>query len=301
MPVDLPRRDQVERLVRLLERELGADDRVERAAPPEREQLVHLLLDELRLEAHQPTEVEALDADVPADEPRRVDLLPGAAGEADPDRDAERAQRLDARREDLAADRIEGDVDVVELADLLVAHRPLCAELPRELELLRRPGRGRDVGAAERRHLDRSRADAACGRRHEHVRVGMDPGLAGHRDPGGQVRGQERGALGVARARRQVEHPLVLDGDALGVAAAGVPHEREHASAVDVAGDLVAEDRRQLRRLRVHAVLDQHVGEVDPGRAHLEQGLSLGHVRFGHVLHGQRRARLAEDGRPHRR
>src|SRR5215204_6996155 len=68
----LPRRDQVERLVRLVERILGADDRVQRSAPPEREQLLDLAPDQVAPEPHQPAQVEALDADVAADEARRI-------------------------------------------------------------------------------------------------------------------------------------------------------------------------------------------------------------------------------------
>ncbi len=71
-----------------------------------------------------------------------------------------------------------------------------------------------------------------------------------------------------------------------------MPHEGEHAPAVEVAGDLVAEDRRQLRRLRVAAEPHQDIGEVDTGRADLDEGLSLGHVRLGHILYGERPADL---------
>ena len=158
MPVERRDGDQLVRGLRLGERVLGSDDGPDRAAPPERDQLTGLLLDELRLEAHQPTEVEALDADVAADEPGRVDRLPGAAREADSDRDAERPQRLQAGREDRAADRIERHVDVVELADLLVADRRLGAQLPRERVLLLRARRGRDARAEMARELDRGRA-----------------------------------------------------------------------------------------------------------------------------------------------
>ena len=45
------RRDQLVRRLRLLERELGADDRPDRPVLPEREQVTHALLDELGLDA----------------------------------------------------------------------------------------------------------------------------------------------------------------------------------------------------------------------------------------------------------
>src|SRR5215204_2465222 len=200
-----PRADQVESLVRLLERELGTDNRPERPAPPEGQQFVDLEPDEVGAEAHQPPEVEALDADVAADEPCRIDRLPGAAREADPDRDAERAQRLDAGGEHRAADRVEGDVDVVQLRDLVVGDGAVRAQLSRELALLLRTGGCGDRRAAERCDLNRGRPDPAGGCGDEHVRVRMDVRLPVHRDPRRQVRRQEGGALGVARAGREVE------------------------------------------------------------------------------------------------
>ena len=71
----------------------------------------------------QPAEVEAGDGDVAADEQRRVDGLPRAAGVADRDRRAERTQELERRREELAADRVEDHVDLLELVQPLVRDR----------------------------------------------------------------------------------------------------------------------------------------------------------------------------------
>ena len=58
------------RLGGLLERELCADDRPHGAAFPEAEDVLRGALDELGIAADQPAEVEAVDADVAADEPR---------------------------------------------------------------------------------------------------------------------------------------------------------------------------------------------------------------------------------------
>ena len=140
---DLPGRlaggDQLLRLVHLLERELGADHGPEGAAAPQRQQFSDLLLHEVRPEAHQPAEVEPEHADVAADEPCRVDRLPRAAGEADPDRGAERAERLEALREDRPTHRVERHVDVVELADLLVGDRAVAPSSACQLDLLLEP------------------------------------------------------------------------------------------------------------------------------------------------------------------
>jgi hypothetical protein len=127
----------------------------------------------------------------------------------------------------------------------------------------------------------------------------MDACLARHRDPGGQVGGQERGALRIGRSRREVEHPLVVDGHALGIAPAGQPRERDDAPPVDVSGDLVAEHGRQLGRLRVLPVLDQDVGEVDSCGLHVDDRLAVARLGLRHVLDGERRAHLFEDRRPH--
>ena len=64
---------------------LGADHRLDRAGAPELQQLARSRGHDVGTPRHQPAEVEALDADVPADEQRRVELPPPAAGVADAD------------------------------------------------------------------------------------------------------------------------------------------------------------------------------------------------------------------------
>ena len=74
------------------------------------------------------------------------------------------------------------------------------------------------------------------------------------------------------------------DDDGVGVAAEA--RERDHAipfgeaddraaDRVDVAGDLVADDERRLRRVRIEAQPRQDVGEVDPGGAHADPDLAV--------------------------
>src|SRR5262245_774776 len=60
-------------------RELRTHDRLQRALLPERGELARRLGDHFGTAAHQPAQVEALDADVAADEEGRVQLLPPAA------------------------------------------------------------------------------------------------------------------------------------------------------------------------------------------------------------------------------
>ena len=64
--------------------------------------------------------------------------------------------------------------------------------------------------------------------------------------------------------------------------------QRHDATAVlGLAGDLDAGNRRQLRRLRVVPLPDEKVEKIHARGANMEQGLSLGHVRNGHVLKSQ--------------
>ena len=81
------------------------------------------LADDLGLALHQPPEVEALDADVAADEERRIDRLPEPAGKADRDGGSERAQELDRVREQLPADLVEDDVDRLDRVELVLGDR----------------------------------------------------------------------------------------------------------------------------------------------------------------------------------
>ena len=150
----------------------------------------------------QPAEVEAVDADVAADEPGRAHVLPEAAGVADRDRAAERLQQAERRREDVAADEVEDDVHLLELAELVVGHASTAPSERGSSSFVRAPDRG-DRGAVQRPdELDRRRADRAGGRGHEHARAEADPHELGQRDPRGEERHREGGALGEARLRR---------------------------------------------------------------------------------------------------
>ena len=95
---------------------------------PEPKQVEARFPDDVWLDARQPPEVEALDADVPADEERRVERLPGAAGETDRERDPERPQERDRVGEQLsseaAARRLAGQMAACLQGALLVRHAP---------------------------------------------------------------------------------------------------------------------------------------------------------------------------------
>ena len=169
------------------------------------------LADDVRPPLHQSAEVEPLHADVTPDEERGVERLPQPACEPDRDRDTERAQQSDRIGEELPADRIEDDVDRLDLGQPLVGHRLPRAERERELELLSRAGRRDDLGAELARDDDRRGADATCGRVDENPRAGMNHHLPRQRDPGRQIRHQERGALLERRPVRQVEEPLLVE------------------------------------------------------------------------------------------
>src|SRR5262245_56052668 len=155
-----PRLDELVGAVDVLERQLRADDRLEGAGLPLREQLADGGADEPRIEAHQPTEVEAVQADVAPDEPGRVDRRPRSAGRSDRDHGPERAQPRKRAGEEVAADGVEDDVDL-ELVRQLVVRERLGAEGAHDVELVRRAN-GAVHGRAERaRDLDRRGADAA--------------------------------------------------------------------------------------------------------------------------------------------
>src|SRR5262245_33038969 len=95
-----------------------------------------------------------------------------------------------------------------------------------------------------------------------------------------QVRREERGPGGVGGPLRQRERPLRIDVDALRVSARGA-WQRNDAAAIEISRHLVPEDVRQLRHLRVEPAPDQDVGEVDAGRADVDDGLAVG---LRHVL-----------------
>ena len=131
-----------------------------------------------------------------------------------------------------------------------------------------------DVRAERRGELNTRAPDTACGRGDEHPRVGSQDDLTGERDPGREIREDERGTLLERRRGGKVEQPVVLDGDLLCVPTALHAREADHATAVvGRAGDLGAGHVRQRRRLWVAALADQHVGVVDAGRADLDERL----------------------------
>src|SRR5690349_3105446 len=86
-----------------------------------------------------------------------------------------------------------------------------------------------------------------------------------------QVSREERRTGRERRALRQRERPLGIDLDPLRVAA-GCARERDDATAVELAGDLVAEHVGQLGHLRIETPSDQDVREVDAARAHFDNG-----------------------------
>src|SRR4051812_43865098 len=102
--------EQRERVVHLLERELGADVRLDRACVPQLQQLLDGAAHDLRLQRRQPAEVEAVHGDVAADEELRVHVVPHPRGEADRDDRAERVEHAQRVGEDLAAERVDDDV-----------------------------------------------------------------------------------------------------------------------------------------------------------------------------------------------
>ena len=191
------------------------------------------------------------------------------------------------RREHVAADEVEDGLDRLELADRVVRHRLDRAERARELELLLAPDR-RDRRAVQRLHeLDRGGADRARGRGHEDARAEPDAEELRQRDPRGQERHREGGALREARAGRQREQPAPVGGDALRVAASLAAHEAHDALALELARELRPEHRRQLRHLRVVTEADEHVREVDPARADVHDGGAVGRDRLLDLLHDE--------------
>ena len=263
---------------------------------PRLEHLVRRLVDAARRQPHEAAEVEAEDREVAPDEQLRVERRPRPARVADRDQRPERVHHADAPREDVAADRVEHDVGLHGVRELVVAVRLRRSEAPRQLPLLLRRGGRDDPGPEEAGDLDRGAADAAGARVDEHRRAGPDAHVV-ERHPRRQEGHQERGALLERCPVREREHPVGVDFRALGVAATGVAEERHHAASVELARDLGAGRGRQRRRLRVAALAHEHVEEVHPGGAHRD-GVA---VRLGHLLDAQQVgvARLAEDDRSH--
>ena len=166
----------------------------------------------------------------------------------------------------------------------VVCHRLDRAERARQLELLRAPDR-RDRPAVQcADDLDGGRADRARGSGDQHARAERDAHELRQRNPRREEGHREGSPLGEARRGRQREEPARVDRDALCVAAPFAANEAHDALAVELACDLGAEHRRELRHLRVHPAADEDVREVDPRRAHLDDGLTVGGLGLGHLL-----------------
>src|SRR5919106_4018263 len=279
--------DQPVPLPRLLERKLVTDDRPHDGTFPELQDVARGLLDELRVQAEQPAQVEALHADVPADQPRGAHVLPEPARVSDRDRRAEWPQERERAREPLAADEVEDRFDRLELAEPVVGHRLDGTERAREVELLLASDR-RDRSTVQRPHeLDRRGAYGSGRRRDEHARTEPHPQQLRQRDPGGEERHRECSTLGEARAGRQRKQPAGVDRDPLGVPAALPADEAHDAVAVELTCDLGAEHGRQLGHLRIAAEPPEDVGEVDPTRADVDDGLPVAAARLVDVLHDE--------------
>ena len=100
---------------------------------PESEELADGGADELGLEAQQPTEIEAVEANVATDQSCRLDLRPRARCRADCDDGPEGLQPREGAGEELAADGIDDDVDAQILRQVGVDVRLLGAELAARL------------------------------------------------------------------------------------------------------------------------------------------------------------------------
>ena len=208
---------------------------------------------------------------------------PHPGREADRDELAERLESPDRGLEQVAADRIDDDVDAQVVGDLVVEVRLGRAELAAEVELLRRAGRRDDLRAERARDLDRRGTDAAGRRIHEHGRAFAQNDLTRQRDVGGEEGEQERRALGERRVLGQRHERRAVDRRELGVAA--TTGERHHARPVlELAAELGADDRRELRHLRVLAAPDQDVGEVERGRTDVDKRLTVADLGVRDVL-----------------
>ena len=149
-------------------REGCADERLHRPGLPEPDDLRDRVPHDLGPVPHQPPEVEADHAEVPPHQRRRIERLPPAAGEPEPDEHAERVQRRQRPLEDVSADRIEDDVRLHPLFEIVVEQRfvrPESSVRPR-VSLPTRPSRPparRDAsrpGSPQTRHRRPPRARA---------------------------------------------------------------------------------------------------------------------------------------------
>ena len=157
---------------------------------PEREQLADCRADELRVEPQQPAEVEALDADVPADE--QAGLVSGHVPRPSRARGAaEGPQAGDPLREELAADGVDDDVDLQVLRQLLVEIRLRRAEPGQTSSFSAEPAAATTCAPNARASCTAAVPTppaAAC----TSTRAGREARLPRQRDVGRQERQQER-------------------------------------------------------------------------------------------------------------
>ena len=161
----------------------------------------------------------------------------------------------------------------------------------------------RDLGGrgshSARRRLDqhalarpeRAVADQARGRRRVHDRQGGALLEAPAVGQGNEVPGAGHDQLGVG-AEAAAAHHAISDRDPLGP----LPQR------LDLAGELVADDARRLRRVLVQAHPCEHVGEVHAGGLHPHPHLARAWLRIGPLLdlHYLGPAVLGDHQRPHR-
>ena len=227
--------------------------------------------------------------------PEREEPQPGVAVDvafADLDEPSTERQQFQARALGGADDRVEHDVDAVALgvtADQVGEFHAsrvvnmLNAHVAQQLSTLLAAGGGEDLGS-------RGAGDRDCRLPHapgcgvdQHLVAAVDAGQLVQAVPGGGGRGGHRGRLRVGQAGRQRDGQARVAGDEGAPAAVG-------GQAADMVADLVVghvwSDRghhpgeigAQLWQLPleggVTAERDQHVGEVDAGRADRDLDLS---------------------------
>ena len=122
-------------LCRVGQRKRRTDDRTHLSRCPEAQKVLSRLADHVRTSLHQPSEVEPLHAHVTPDEERGVEGLPQPSGESNRHGDTKRAQQSDRIGEELSTDRIEDDVDRLDLGQSIVRHRLAGPEPERKFEL----------------------------------------------------------------------------------------------------------------------------------------------------------------------
>ncbi len=157
--------------------------------------------------------------------------------------------------------------------------------------------RPEDLGAASGGELRGGDPDPARGRMDEQPVSFAEPAHQHDARVGGPVVDRNGGALLEAHLRRQRQD--VPRGDRAELGMAAEPRRRHYPVTrcarlhplphrLDDAGDLVADDGRQRRRIRVHARPRHQVGEVDPRRAHAHAhlaGAGLGRRAVHEVEH----------------